>query len=300
MEVEVRILILDGKKLSNEILDNIKNEYDQVGNSACKLVVVTIGDDSASKVYVNNKKKACEKVGFQFKQVHFSEDECFSNILNELKYLNSCKDVAGIIIQLPIVSNVLTKEEKDCLTKSVYGSKDVDGFLKDSKFIPCTPKGILRLLESIPNFTYKGKTALVIGRSDIVGKPIAKMLLDRDCTVIQAHSKTPKERLLRMFSFADIIISAVGKKDLISEEDAYQYFKDNRHNFYGDFTNKKDRIIIDVGINRNSDGKLCGDLSEDFKKKYSEYYTPVPGGVGPMTVAMLIENVWESYVTQKG
>ena len=127
-----------------------------------------------------------------------------------------------------------------------------------------------------------------------MGKPIAKLLLDRNYTVVQAHSKTPKERLLRLFSFADIVVSAVGKPDLLTEDDAYQYFKDNRHDFYGNLENCRDRVIIDVGMNRDADGKLCGDFSEDFKKKYSRYYTPVPGGVGPMTVAMLIENTFES------
>ena len=119
--------------------------------------------------------------------------------------------------------------------------------------------------------------------------------------MIQAHSKTKRDTLLRMFSQADLIISAVGRPDLITEEDAYQYFKDYRHDsFYGDFSNKKDRVIIDVGINRNMEGKLCGDLSEEFKAKYSSIYSPVPKGVGPMTVAMLIENVWESFIKLNG
>lgn len=283
-------MILDGKKLSEEILENIKteileekerNNFEQI---PCELVVVTIGDDPASKVYVRNKQKACEKVGFQFKQVHFSEDECFSNILNELKYLNSCKDVAGIIIQLPIVSNVLTKEEKDCLTKSVYGSKDVDGFTPYSEFDPCTPKGIIRLLDSIPDYDLSGKSVLVIGRSDIVGKPVAKMLLDRNCTVTVAHSKTKYADLLDLFNRSEIIISAVGKNDVIG----WQAEAD-----YGKFSSGK--VIIDVGINRNELGTLRGDFGELFKANFSNYYTPVPGGVGPMTVAMLIENTWESY-----
>jgi len=283
-------MILDGKKLAEEILENIKteileekerNNFEQI---PCKLVVVTVGDDAASKVYVRNKQKACEKVGIQFKQVHFSENECFSNILNELKYLNSCKDVAGIIIQLPIVSNVLTKEEKDCLTKSIYGSKDVDGFTPYSEFDPCTPKGIMRLLDSIPDYDLSGKSVLVIGRSDIVGKPVAKMLLDRNCTVTIAHSKTKYADLLDLFNRSEIVISAVGKNDVIgwqSEAD------------YGKFSDGK--VIIDVGINRNELGTLRGDFGELFKANFSNYYTPVPGGVGPMTVAMLIENTWESY-----
>ena len=286
--------IIDGKHLSNQILDTIKNKI-ETSNAKITLAIITVGDDPASKIYVNNKKKACEKVGMKCIHKELSADDDLQRICFELNQLNINPEVHGIIIQLPIVSNVLSKEEKDFITNCVKDEKDVDGFNFDSDFVPCTPKGILRLLDSIPNFEYKGKTALIIGRSEIVGKPIAKLLLDRDCTVIQAHSKTPKERLLRMFSFADIIISAVGKPNLISEEDAYQYFKDNRHDFYGDFENNRDRIIIDVGINRDEDGKLCGDFSEEFKNKYAEYYTPVPKGVGPMTVSMLIENTWEAY-----
>ena len=286
--------ILDGRELSNQVLDAIKCQVEESKLNCC-LAIVTIGDDPASKVYVNNKKKACEKVGINCLHKQLTAEDNLQTICTSLNELNINPDIYGIIIQLPIVSNVLTKEEKEFISKCVKDEQDVDGFNPESDFIPCTPKGILRLLESIPNFEYEGKTVLVIGRSEIVGRPIAKLLLDRNCTVMQAHSKTPKERLLRMFSFADIVITAVGKPNLITFDECYQYFKDNRHDFYGAFENKRDRIIIDVGINRDSEGKLCGDLSEEFKQHYSCYYTPVPGGVGPMTVAMLIENTWESY-----
>ena len=294
-------MIIDGKRISNDILEDIKDGYLKMDNGGpCKLVVVTVGNDKASEVYVRNKKKACEDVGFEFEHKRFSENDSYETI-NEYMQEKEFRDenVYGIILQMPVVSNVLSKDDIGKLGM-IAESLDVDGFTPYSDFIPCTPKGILKILESIPNFDYRGKTALVIGRSDIVGRPIAKLLLERDCTVIQAHSKTPKEKLLRMFSFSDIVISAVGKKDLITEEDSYQYFKDNRHDFYGDFKNKKDRIIVDVGINRDERGKLCGDLSEKFKELYSDYYTPVPGGVGPMTVAMLINNVWDSYCLHKG
>lgn len=282
-------MILDGKKLSDEILDNIKKQEPQG-----KLAVITIGDDTASKVYVRNKQKACEKVGFEFENKVFTEYDTYESIVDYVSILNNSSSVYGIIIQLPIISKVLTDVQKKVICTLPSYSKNVDGFGRVNKYIPCTPKGIIRILDSI-NYNYRGKTALIIGRSDIVGKPIANLLLDRDCTVIQAHSKTNRDTLLRMFSYADLVISAVGRKDLITEEDAYQYFKDNRHDFYGDFKNKRDRVIIDVGINRNENGKLCGDFPEEFKQKYSSYYTPVPGGIGPMTVAMLIENVWESF-----
>lgn len=287
-------MILDGKKLSENILTDIKNKLSQLGDEKFDLIVITIGDDPASKVYVNNKKKACEKVGLGFHNECFSRKDNFWDIGHYIEELNQSENVNGIILQLPIISDVLTEGEKQKLTKMISPSKDVDGFLSNSAFTPCTPKGILRLLDTVRIQDGNGKIALVIGRSDIVGKPIAKLLLDRDYTVIQAHSKTQKERLLKLFSIADIIVSAVGKPNLITEEDAYQYFKDNRHDFYGNLENKKDRVIIDVGMNRDANGKLCGDFSESFKEKYSEYYTPVPGGVGPMTVAMLIENTYES------
>lgn len=294
-------MIIDGKRISNAILEDIKDRYLKIENrEPCKLVVVTVGDDKASEVYVRNKKIACECVGFEFEHKKFSENDSYETI-NEYMHEKEFRDesVCGIILQMPVISDVLSKDDIGRLSM-IGESLDVDGFTPYSDFIPCTPKGILKILESIPNFNYKGKIALVIGRSKIVGKPIAKLLLERDCTVIHAHSKTPKERLLRMFSFSDIVVSAVGKKDLITEEDAYQYFKDNRHDFYGNFENNKDRIIVDVGINRDEDGKLCGDFSEKFKELYSDYYTPVPGGVGPMTVAMLINNVWDSYCLHKG
>lgn len=294
-------MIIDGKIISNDILEDIKDRYLKIENrNPCKLVVVTVGNDKASEVYVRNKKGACECVGFEFEHKRFSENDSYETI-NEYMHEKEFRDesVCGIILQMPIISNVLSKDDIGRLSM-IGESLDVDGFTPYSDFTPCTPKGILKILESIPNFNYKGKIALVIGRSKIVGKPIAKLLLERDCTVIQAHSKTPKERLLRMFSFSDIVISAVGKKYLITEEDAYQYFKDNRHDFYGDFKSHKDRIIVDVGINRDENGKLCGDFSEKFKELYSDYYTPVPGGVGPMTVAMLINNVWDSYCLHKG
>lgn len=277
--------VLDGKTLSDKILDGLKSE----DNQNKTLVVITIGEDPASKIYVRNKQRACEEVGVTFRNIEFSDTASAGDILYTIGNLNYGA-ASGAIIQLPIVSKVLSDDDKYQITNSLNSYLDVDGFQPQSPFTPCTPKGIIRLIDSIPNYDYEGKTALVIGRSNIVGKPIAKLLLDKNCTVVQAHSKTPRDVLLRMFSTADVVVSAVGKANLITEEDAWQYWKDNRYDFYGDFSNKRNRVIIDVGMNRDGQGKLCGDLPESFKDKYSEYYTPVPGGVGPMTVAMLIEN----------
>lgn len=294
-------MIINGKELSQDILNKCKRQL--ANYSKRQLIVVTIGDDPASKVYVRNKQKAAEQVGLEFNNIRFSEEEDFNSIyhfLLNLIYINGYNNqkinnsIAGMIIQLPIVSKVLNERQKKDITNIVPDCLDVDGFNLTSKFIPCTPKGILYMLRSIPNYSLKGKTALVIGRSNIVGKPIAKLLLNEDCTVIQVHSRTPKNTLLRMFAYADIVISAVGKANLITKNDAIQYFKDNRHEYYSGFeVNKDNRVIIDVGMNRDENGKLCGDLSESFKEDYSKYYSPVPGGVGPMTVAMLMDNVKE-------
>ena len=290
--------IINGSAIAEYTLNNIKKKYSKYlkKGKECTLAVVSIGDDAASKIYVNNKRKACEKVGFNFNHIVFDENTDFFTISSKIEELNQDISVRGIIIQLPIISNVLTDAQKLILEKNtIFEDKDVDGFLTNSPYIPCTPKGIIRMLDFI-NYDYKRKTALVIGRSEIVGKPIAKMLLDKNCTVIQAHSKTPKETLMRMFSYADLVISAVGKNDIIDEYESYQYFKDNRHEYYAQYSNRS-RVIIDVGINRDKEsGKLCGDFSEEFKKSCSDAYSPVPGGVGPMTVAMLIENVWESFL----
>lgn len=288
--------ILNGKLISDMILANIKYEYSEYKeNKNCKLVVVTIGDDPASKVYVNNKKKACEYVGFDFCNQRFSSDTAFDEISSYMKELAFDTSVYGVIVQLPIISNVLNDYQKSIIPQLITPEKDVDGFGRNSLYTPCTPKGIIRMLDII-DYKYEGKTALVIGRSDIVGKPIAKLLLDRNCTVIQAHSKTPKETLCRMFTQSDLVVSAVGKCGVLNELDADQYFKDNKHDWYNGFYVKSGvRAIIDVGINRDADGKLCGDFSESFKSMYSKIYSPVPKGVGPMTVAMLIENVWENF-----
>ena len=250
------------------------------------LSVILVGDDAASQVYVRNKHKACDEVGIRSIQINLSKDVTEDVLISKINELNADNSVHGILVQLPVPKHIDVKK----VISAIDPRKDVDGFTQNSSFTPCTPAGVLDLLDGIPDYDIARKTALVIGRSDIVGKPVAKLLLDRNCTVIQAHSKTPKDVLCKMFSFADIVVSAVGRTDIISKYDAEDYFKDNRHDFYGNFSNKRDRIIIDVGINRDENGKLCGDFSESFKEKYSSFYTPVPGGVGPMTIAMLLKN----------
>lgn len=281
--------IIDGKLIANQIKQQIKDEVAKM-EYAPTLAVILVGDNSASQVYVRNKHKACDEVGINSLQITLPKETSEEELIAKIAELNANDDVNGILVQLPLPRHINTEK----IIEAIDPRKDVDGFTKNSTFIPCTPKGVIELLDSIPYYELQGKTALVIGRSDIVGKPVAKLLLDRNCTIIQAHSKTPKDVLCRLFSFADIVVSAAGKCDVISEEDAEQYWKDHRHDFYGDFKNNRDRIIIDVGINRDENGKLCGDFSEKFKQRYSEYHTPVPGGVGPMTIAMLLKNTVEA------
>lgn len=296
-------IAVSGKELSNEILTNLAKEVEfekQLnGDRAPSLVVVTIGEDPASKVYVNNKKKACETVGIKFRNIKFSDTEEFNYIMSALYSLSTDDSVDGIIVQLPIVSKVLTEKEKLDICKEVPDNKDVDGFSTKSKlavydgckdtnaFYPCTPSGCIELLNKIETiikeensaFTYEGFNALVIGRSNIVGKPVANMLMAKNMTVTIAHSKTPVAVLRRLVASAEIIVSAVGKQLPVA-------------------TMHSDALaIIDVGMNRDIDGKLCGDFSEEWKQENAKFYTPVPGGVGPMTVCMLMRNVvkaWKS------
>lgn len=277
--------IINGKIIAGAIKRQLKEEISQMDVKPT-LSVILVGDDAASQVYVRNKHKACDEVGIRSIQINLSKDVTEDVLISKINELNADNSVHGILVQLPVPKHINVKN----VISAIDPRKDVDGFTQNSSFTPCTPAGVLDLLDGIPDYDIARKTALVIGRSDIVGKPVAKLLLDRNCTVIQAHSKTPKDVLCKMFSFADIVVSAVGRTDIISKYDAEDYFKDNRHDFYGNFSNKRDRIIIDVGINRDENGKLCGDFSESFKEKYSSFYTPVPGGVGPMTIAMLLKN----------
>ena len=277
--------IINGKIVAGAIKRQLKEEISQMDIKPT-LSVILVGDDAASQVYVRNKHKACDEVGIRSIQINLPKDVAKDVLISKINELNADNSVHGILVQLPVPKHIDVKK----VISVIDPRKDVDGFTQNSSFTPCTPAGVLDLLDGIPDYDIARKTALVIGRSDIVGKPVAKLLLDRNCTVIQAHSKTPKDVLCKMFSFADIVVSAVGKTDIISKYDAEDYFKDNRHDFYGNFSNKRDRIIIDVGINRDENGKLCGDFSESFKEKYSSFYTPVPGGVGPMTIAMLLKN----------
>ncbi|HIT56200.1 TPA: bifunctional 5,10-methylenetetrahydrofolate dehydrogenase/5,10-methenyltetrahydrofolate cyclohydrolase [Candidatus Galligastranaerophilus intestinigallinarum] len=277
--------IINGKEIAENILNNIKKEVENFDVKPT-LAVIIVGNDPASKVYVKNKIKKSEFLGFNSILKELPEDIQKEELLDVIKNLNNDKNVNGILLQLPLPKGL---DEKDFLDE-ISPIKDVDGFttynsgklFKGEKpySIACTPKGIIKLLET-KNINLEGKVAVVVGRSNIVGKPVANLLLQKNATVIQAHSKT--KNLPEILKLADIIISATGKEEFIK----------------GDMV-KEGAIIIDVGITRNKNGKLTGDV--DFESVYNKvsYITPVPGGVGPMTIATLMENTLELYKLQKG
>lgn len=289
--------IIDGKLVANETREEIKNKVKEFYNkyhSIPGLAVIQVGDNQASSVYVRNKHNACRESGMVSYEVHLPENISEGDLLHEIELLNNDTAVDGILVQLPLPKHI----NEETIINAINPLKDVDAFhpinvgkimVGNYDFLPCTPAGIMTLLDYY-NIGIQGKKVLVIGRSNIVGKPMMHLMLEKNATVIVAHSKTRKDDLLRLFATSDIVVSATGVRNIIDEDDAWQYFKDYRHDFYKDFSVVSNRVIIDVGINRDENGKLCGDLSENFKAKYSEYYTPVPGGVGPMTIATLLKN----------
>ena len=269
--------IIDGKSRANEILDEIAKEISET-HAKVKLVVVQVGDDPASSVYVRNKEHAAEKVGIETDTRKLPLGINQEKLIRIIRSLNEDKSVTGILVQLPLPEHIDT----NAILDAIDPIKDVDGFHESnmgrlwtgrSRLVPCTPAGIIDLLSDVE---LAGKNALVVGRSNIVGKPIAQMLLDADATVTLAHSKTAN--LDELLDSADIVIAAVGIPEFITHC-------------------KSDAIVIDVGINRDKDGHLVGDVN-----RYLECFakTVVPGGVGPMTVAMLMKQTYEAYKLQKG
>lgn len=294
---------MDGKLVAQKIKDRVAKWIATDLDRKPQLLIITIGEDDASKVYVRNKMRAADEVGIEASHWIYTEDDYWSGKVAD-DFNSGFPDFDAVILQLPVPSYV----DAGRLIEKIPFWKDVDGLTMAQKgrfeavpnrchimdaLIPCTPQGIIELIDECVDFdNLRGKNALVIGRSELVGKPVAKMLLEADMTVTIAHSRTPRYELLQAFANADLVVSAAGVPNLITEEDALQFWKNNRHYICDSFEFKHKRIIVDVSINRNENGKLCGDFSEEFKQKYSEYYTPVPGGVGPMTVAMLMFNVY--------
>ncbi len=276
---------MDGKALADKICLDLKARCDVLKsrNISPVLTIVTSGEDSASKVYVRNKVKRCEEIGIKADVRHY-------DYLTEQDFLDLNREVDNpIIVQEPITGEV----DHDFVAEYLNPVQDVDGFAdfnvarlatggKPYNY-PCTPNGVMALLHEY-GVEIKGKNALVIGRSNIVGRPMAMMLEQAGCTVTVAHSKTDSGLLPTLFSCADIVVSAVGKKNIVSLNDLDDW----------DVERLKSKIVVDVGMNRDENGKLCGDFSEELKQK-AAYYTPVPGGVGAMTVAMLMQNVIEYY-----
>ena len=269
--------IIDGRSRANEILSNLAKEINKT-QAKVKLAVIQVGNDPASSVYVRNKELAAEKVGIETdtRKLPFYVNE--EPLIQVIKSLNEDESVNGILVQLPLPDHI----DANAVLDAIDPLKDVDGFHESnmgrlwtgrSRLVPCTPAGIMHLLK---DFDLAGKNALVVGRSNIVGKPIAQMLLDEDATVTLAHSKT--KNLNDLLNQADIVIAAVGIPEFITHC-------------------KEDAIVIDVGINRDRDGRLVGDVKRDLQCRAK---TIVPGGVGPMTVAMLMKQTYDAYRLQKG
>lgn len=280
------IHLIDGKKVAQQKQEEIKVQAAQLKKEGITpgLAVVLVGDDSASQVYVRNKERACQEIGFYSKVYRLPEDTSEKVLLALIDQLNHDDKFHGLLVQLPLPEHI--NEEK--VINAISSQKDVDGFLPENlgalmigekSFVPCTPKGCLELIKQT-GIPISGKKAVVVGRSNIVGKPIAMMLLQENATVTICHSKTQnlKEELLS----ADIVVAAVGKAHFIT----------------GDMI-KEGAVIIDVGINRLENGKLAGDVDQESLGDKECYLTPVPGGVGPMTIAMLMSNTLESAMRKK-
>ena len=266
--------LINGKEVAENIKLQVKNEIEKL-DIDITLAVVVVGNNPASRVYVNNKKKACEYVGIKSIEYPMPEDTTEEDLLVIIDSLNRSNLVHGILVQLPLPKHI----DESKVLERISPQKDVDGFtaintgkLWQGKHVlaPCTAMGIIELLDYY-NIEIAGKNCVIVGRSNIVGKPMAALLLERDATVTVCHSKT--KNIDKITSKADILISAVGKPKFIT---------------WGMV--KKDAIIIDVGINRDENGKLCGDVDVESVKDKISYLTPVPGGVGAMTVSMLMKN----------
>jgi methylenetetrahydrofolate dehydrogenase (NADP+)/methenyltetrahydrofolate cyclohydrolase len=269
--------IIDGKQISMDVKMAVKEEVaalKEKGISAC-LAVVIVGTDPASRVYVNSKKKACELVGIESREYALDENTTEEELLNLVKRLNADPSVNGILVQLPLPKQI----DENKVIETIDPKKDVDAFhannvgkimIGDYDFLPCTPAGCMELIHST-GIDVCGKHAVVIGRSNIVGKPMSMLLLHESATVTICHSKTAN--LKEICKTADILVAAVGKANLIT----------------GDMV-KEGAVVIDVGMNRLENGKLCGDVDFNSVSKVCGAITPVPGGVGPMTIATLMKN----------
>lgn len=270
--------IIDGKELSKKIREQLKEEVDNLKKHGInpKLAVIMVGNDPASSVYVKNKSKACKKVGIEFDEYLFDSNIEEIELLNTIEKLNKDDKIDGILLQAPIPKHL------DIIKafRTILPEKDVDGFnpvnignlcIGEDTFISCTPFGIVKMLEEY-NIETEGKRVVILGRSNIVGKPLIQCMLNKNATVTICHSKT--QNLKEITKDADILIAAIGKPKFVTKDMV-----------------KENSVIIDVGINRLEDGKIVGDVDYENVIDKVSYITPVPGGVGPMTIAMLLNNV---------
>ncbi len=269
--------ILDGKKTAQKVKDALKERVEQLKKDGLTpgLAVIIVGNDSASRVYVNNKKKACEYVGIHSEEYALPEETTQDELIALVKRLNEKADIHGILCQLPLPKHI----NEEAVINAIDPQKDVDAFhpinvgkimIGNFDFLPCTPAGVMELIDE-SGIDLTGKHCVVVGRSNIVGKPQAMLLLHRNATVTICHSKT--ENLPQVCQTADVLVVAVGRAKMVDES----YIKEGA-------------VVIDVGMDRDENGKLCGDVDFDSACKKAGYITPVPGGVGPMTIATLMKN----------
>ncbi len=278
--------ILNGKELSAKIKENLKLEVEALKKntgSVPGLAVIIVGNNQASRVYVNSKKKACEEIGMISEEYALPEETTEQELLSLVHELNAKKSINGILVQLPLPSHI----NEETVINNISPEKDVDAFhpsnvgrimIGNYSFLPCTPAGIMDLIH-LSNIDLTGKKAVVIGRSNIVGKPMSMLLLHENATVTVCHSKTVDLR--EVTKQADIVVAAIGKAKFVDDS----YIKDGA-------------IVIDVGMNRDENGKLCGDVDFDKVAGKASFITPVPGGVGPMTIATLMRNTVTAYKIQ--
>ena len=284
--------IISGKEIAAKIRAEVAEEVFKLraaNGRPPKLVVIQVGDNPASSTYVRNKKKACEECRIECEDIHLPKEISQFELISKIVKINLDDTVDGILVQLPLPEHI---NERTVVDK-IDPNKDVDGFTLSNAgklltgedcTLPCTPAGVIELLRST-GVNLASKNAVVIGRSNIVGKPMALLLQRENMNVTMLHSKTSQEDMEFYCRHADVVVVATGHENTLTD----------RH-FYGG----KNPIIIDVGINRGEDGKLRGDVSEQVKAKWSSYYSPVPMGVGPMTVAMLMRNVFRAYTIANG
>ena len=276
------MVLIDGKKISGEIRNRLAEEIQKLKKKTGKtpgLATVLVGDDPASAVYVRNKNKICGELGFQSFEQKLSADTSEGKLLQLVEELNSNKDVHGILVQLPLPDQI----DSEKILQAIDPQKDVDGFhpinvgklvVGNALLTPCTPTGIIELLDRY-DIEISGKHAVIIGRSNVVGNPVSMLLLQRNATITICHSRT--QNLEEITRSADILVAAVGRANFVTEEMV-----------------SEGTVVIDVGINR-VDGKLTGDVDFEPVSKKASHITPVPGGVGPMTIALLMENTLKAF-----